>query len=147
MAQAIAKEVTASFLDEHLKVAHTHGSLEFFEKQSAEAEDRLNRLVAQRSKFMQDRNIVSIDTNRALLQTQFSEIDRDLVLATGELEQAASEIEDLKSKIAATDEEIVASKNQGSDLTWSGMRQRVYELEMEEQGIFAAEIHGGSPKI
>ena len=137
MAQAIADEVTRSFLDEHVKMAHTHGSREFFEKQSADVEKRVDELVAQRSQFMQDRNIVSIDANRELLTQQFEGVDRDMVVASGELKQVTSEIEDLKSKVADTDEEIIAAKTQAADLTWSGMRQRVYELEMEEQKIAA----------
>lgn len=129
MAQAIVKEVTESFLDEHSKGAHTSGSLDFFEQQSADVENQLRELVAARSKFMQEHKIISIDANRDLLQQRLAGIDRDLVTASGQLEQAGSEIEDLQSKIAATDDQIVAS----SDSTWTEVRQLIYALELEEQ--------------
>ena len=135
MAQAIVSEVTNSFLEEHLNAALTRGSREFFEKQSYDVESQLEKLVAQRSKYMQERQIVSIDSSRELLKQQFAGIDRDLVLASGELEQAISEIEDLKTKVAATDEEIVAAKTLGSDSTWSGMRQRIYNLELDQLNL------------
>ncbi|WP_197231452.1 GumC family protein [Novipirellula artificiosorum] len=146
MAQAIAKEVTASFLDQHLMASHTEGSLEFFETQSAEVEVQLNRLVEQRSDFMQERKIVSIEGNRSLLQDRLTGIDRDLVIASGELEQAISEINDLKAKIEEADDEIVSSKLAGSNPTWSGMRQQVYELEIQEQEL-AARSTGDHPML
>lgn len=134
MAQLIAKTMTESFMEEHIRSAHTQGSYDFFEQQAVEVETQLNRLVAEQSQFMQDHKIVSIDASRDLLKEQLSGLDRDLVLASGELNQAISEIQDLEVKVAASEDEIVASK---SDSTWSGMRQRVYELELAEQNLAA----------
>ena len=146
MAQAIVSEITESFLDEHLQGAHTKGSYAFFRQQSAEVEKQLNKLVAERSKFMQDRDILSIDANRELLQKRLAGIDRDMVVASGEIEQIASEIEDLEVKVHAAEDEIVADKTLGTDSTWSGMRQRVYELELEE-GELAARATDQHPDL
>jgi uncharacterized protein involved in exopolysaccharide biosynthesis/Mrp family chromosome partitioning ATPase len=146
MAQAIVSEITESFLDEHLEGAHTKGSYVFFRQQSAEVEKQLNKLVAERSKFMQDADILSIDANRELLQQRLAGIDRDMVIASGEIEQVTSEIEDLKTKEHAADDEIVAGKMLGTDSTWSGMRQRVYELELVE-GELAARTTDRHPDL
>ena len=143
MAQAIVDEVTKAFMAEHLEAAQTLGSHEFFVQQSGEVEKQLNDLVARRSEYMQERKIVSIAANRELLQNQFTGIDRDLVLASGELEQAISEIADLKSKVADAKDEIVASK---SGLTWSGMRQRIYNLELDELKL-ASSLPPEHPKL
>ena len=137
MAQAIVRKMTDSFLTEHLDAAHTQGSYEFFEKQCGEKEQQLSELVARRSEFMQKHDIVSIDANRKMLQEQLSGIDRDLMVASGELEQASSEIEELQSKFSEMSDEIVASKVAASDSTWSGMRQRIYELELAERELAA----------
>ncbi len=146
MAQAIVRTVTETFMDEHLKAARVDGSFVFFEKQTMEAESQLNELVDKRAKFMQDRQLVSIEAGKELLQQQLSGIDRDLVVATGELEQAKSEIQDLGSKVDKTDDEVVAAKVAGSDTTWSGMRQQVYELELQEQNL-AAQLTADHPKL
>ncbi|MCU0714104.1 MAG: P-loop NTPase, partial [Pirellula sp.] len=146
MAQAIVRTATETFMEEHLKVSRVDGSFTFFEKQTMEAESLLNELVAKRAKFMQDRQMVSIEAGKELLQQQLSGIDRDLVVATGELEQAKSEIEDLGSKVKDTDDEVVAAKVAGSDTTWSGMRQQVYELELQEQNL-AAQLTADHPKL
>ncbi len=134
LAQAVAKTITEAFVEEHIRSAHTQGSYDFFEQQAIEVEAQLNRLVAAQSQFMQDRKIVSIEASRDLLKEQLSGIDRDLVLASGELNQAISEVQDLEAQVAASEDEIVASK---TDSTWSGMRQRVYELELAEQNLAA----------
>ncbi len=137
MAQAIAETYTETFLEEHSKASRTEGSLEFFLNQSSEMQQRLGRLVDERAEFMQEREMVSLDSGRELLQQRQTGIDRDLVVAVGELRQASSEIADIELKYAGTDDEIVASKQAGSDSTWSGMRQQVYELELAEQNLAA----------
>lgn len=132
MAQAIASQVTQSFLDQHLQVSMTRGSMDFFENQSSAVESKLKQLVRERSEYMKQRKIVSVDANRTLLKDQLTAIDRDIMLARGEFEQAQAECEDILQKLDQTDDEIVASKLESSDETWSGMRQRVYELELLE---------------
>ncbi len=137
MAQAIVACVTETFMEEHLKASHTNGSYAFFEKQVSDAQSQLNGLVDARAKFMQERELVSIEAGRELLQQRRTGLDRDLVIAAGELEQAVSEIKDLEDKVEGTVDEIVASKLEASDTTWSGMRQQIYELELAEQSLAA----------
>lgn len=146
MAQAIVQEVTRAFMELHLQNARTQGSLAFFDAQAKQSETLLNELVSRRAEFLKERQIVSVDSSRQLLQQRLSGIDRDLMVATGELEEAQSSVEDLQLKYNKTDEEIVASKTAGSDATWSGMRQQVYELELAEQNL-AANHTDSHPKL
>ena len=95
---------------------------------------------------MQKNKIVSIESSRALLQQRLTGIDRDLMIATGQLEEARSSVTDLKQKYSATEDEIVATKVASVDSTWSGMRQQIYELEVEEQKL-AANYTDDNPKL
>lgn len=124
MAQAISKKVTEVFLNEHLDATLTDGSLDFFQAQTRDVEDRLNALVSERSHYMQDHKIVSIEANRMLMQDQLAGINRDLVVAYGDLEEALAQAEDLTSKNEVVDDEIVAMRAEKEDSTWSGMRNR-----------------------
>jgi uncharacterized protein involved in exopolysaccharide biosynthesis/Mrp family chromosome partitioning ATPase len=133
MAQAIAQTVMDTFMEQHLVVTKTKGSKQFFTTQKDEAEKSLHDLLTKKSKFMTERKIVSVDANRTMLKDQLGAIDRDLVIAIGELTQTRAEIEGLIKGKNGLDSEIVASKLEASDNTWSGMRQRVYELELLEQ--------------
>lgn len=133
MAQAIVQQVTDAFRSKHLKTSQTVGSKQFFADQSEEAQEKLEQLVQARRSFMQEHQIVSVEANRSILKDQLAAIDRDLILSVGNLDQAQAEIADIKQKLSATEPEIVAAKQQGSNTTWSGMRQRIYELELLEQ--------------
>ncbi|MCA9193629.1 MAG: hypothetical protein KDB03_17780 [Planctomycetales bacterium] len=135
MAQAIVRSALKSFLSEHLKVSSTEGSHEFFLKQANEVESKLNSLIEQRTLLMQQKKIVSIDDNRALLAGELVTIEAALITSRGELEQTQAEIRDLETKVAAAEDEIVAAKNAQSDITWSGIRQRVYDLELQEKSF------------
>jgi|688.fasta_scaffold02833_17 uncharacterized protein involved in exopolysaccharide biosynthesis/MinD-like ATPase involved in chromosome partitioning or flagellar assembly len=133
MAQAIAKQVMEIFMEQHLQVTRTKGSQKFFTGQREEADKRVKELLDRKSKFMSDRNMVSVEASRSLLKDQIAALDRDLVVAVGELEQTTAEVTEMISGQANLQQEIVASKLQASDSTWSGMRQRVYELELLEK--------------
>lgn len=146
MAQAIVKEATQTFLDLHLEGARTDGSLEFFQTQAEDVEQHLNELVARRAEYMQKNKIVSIDSNRALLQERLSGVDRDLVMATGQLEEARSSVIDLQEKYSLTDDEIVAAKVAAEDRAWGLMRSQIYTLEVAEQNL-AANYTDDHPKL
>lgn len=133
MAQAIAKKVMEIFMEQHLQVTRTKGSQQFFTGQREEADKRVKDLLDRKSKFMSERNMVSVEASRSLLKDQIAALDRDLVVAIGELEQTTAEVAEMLSGQASLQKEIVASKLQASDSTWSGMRQRVYELELLEK--------------
>lgn len=133
MAQAIAKKVMEIFMEEHLQVTRTKGSQQFFTGQREEADKRVKELLDRKSQFMSERNMVSVEASRSLLKDQIAALDRDLIVAVGELEQTTAEVTEMLSGQANLEKEIVASKLQASDSTWSGMRQRVYELELLEK--------------
>jgi len=146
MAQALASAMTQAFLDRHQSVNFNQGSLEFFEQQSQAVELELKQALAERSQFMQTSKVVSIEDQRRMLTDQMGASQRDVLVARSELEQALAEIVDLTAKAGDTIAEIVATKEEKSDETWSGMRQRVYELEIQEQS-YASMYSDDNPKL
>ncbi|XZE54988.1 GumC family protein [Planctomycetaceae bacterium SH139] len=146
LARAIVESLTELFLREHVRVSATEGSQDFFLEQADEAEKLLNILADRRSTMLQDQKIASISSKQAALTAQIAEIDRDLLVARSSLEQYEAEIEDILEKANTTEEEIVATKQQQIDATWSSMRNRLYELEMQERQL-AAKYNDGHPKL
>ncbi len=146
MAQALAAAVTFGFLDRHQSVNFNRGSREFFQVQTREVETQVNSARAERSEFMQKSKVVSTEDQRRMLTDQMGSAQRDVLVTRGELEQAQAEIKDLTSKAGQTSSEIVANKEEKSDETWSGMRQRVYELEIQEQS-YATMYSEDNPKL
>lgn len=137
MAQAIAQTVSEEFISEYLEVTHNSGSYEFFSGQAAEANDARHALAEQKNRFMHQRNLVTIAANQSILVEQLGTIERDVINAQAELDQALAEIEDVAHKLTALPVEIVSEKKGSSDATWSGMRQQVYSLQLEERQLSA----------
>ncbi len=137
MAQRLVREVSSGFMEEHLKGTHTKGSFDFFSRQVRLAENGLEHVVSNRAEFMTKQDVVSIPSSRELLQSEMAGVTRDLAVADGQYQQTVAEIRDLKTRLAATDNEVISEKLQASDNTWSGMRQQFYELELEEQRLSA----------
>ena len=146
MAQAITSAVTEAFLAEHVRSSATEGSGSFFVKQARETEDKLNGLLDRRSALMQEKQIASVDSKRVALTSRLSEIETDMLSTQAALKRVASEIDDLEEKLAATPDEIVAAKLEQRDTTWSGMRSRLYELELQERSL-AANLTPGHPEL
>ena len=147
MAQALVKSVTENFMNVYLKVSHTTGSQDFFVSQVKDGEKQLNALVDERSNYLQENKIVSINDNRQLLTAQLAAVDSELNAARSHLSQALAEIRDLSARVAAAEDEIVANKTEQSDTTWSGMRQRVYELQLKEKELAATFTEGHSKLV
>ena len=149
LAQVIVSNVIEAFEEEHLNSAYNAGSLVFFEQQSVDKERSLNDFKETRSKYMSEHRIVSIEAERLMLQQQFTGIDRDLVIAYGDLEESVAAVGDLTTKVATEDDEITASVLESNDPIWDAMREIVYGLEIESERAKAtySEVHPAFKKI
>ncbi len=137
MAQAIAQNVAEEFISEYLEVTHNSGSYAFFSGQAQAANDSRSLLSEQKRQFMQERKLVTISANQGILVDQLGTIEREVIALSADLDQTQAEIEDVLLKLAAMPVEVISEKKGSSDATWSGMRQQVYGLELEEQQLSA----------
>jgi len=135
MAQAIARTLTNEFLEEHVKVSATVGSLSFFEEQAKEAEHKLGDMLMKRSGLLKERKISSVAAQHETLGSQLGSLEKSLLSAQSSLQQSMAEINDLDGKASSAELEIVATKQKQGDPTWSLMRTKLYELEMEESRL------------
>ncbi len=135
MAQALAAAITTGFLDRHFSLSRTEGSHEFFTAQTQSVESHLNEAMLKRSQFMQQSKVVSANDMRRILTDQLGAVELEVLLTRGDLEQSLAEIEDISKEAEAAPSEIVAAKNEDDDMTWSGMRQKVFELEVQEKQL------------
>lgn len=142
MAQAIARTTVECFLEKHSEVTRTKGSSEFFVGQSAEANRRLEEVIQQREEFMREHKVVSLEAKREMLKSQLAAIEQELFTASGQLEQFLAETKTLDAALQLLAETVVSGKQEASDSTWSAMRQRVYELELQEESESALYTDG-----
>ena len=137
MAKLMAETMISVFMKEHLRSSATPGSLKFFSTEVEQSEDQLAKLLQQRCDFLTTEKMVSVDAKRAMLSDKLVTLNRDILNAKANVQQTRAKIADLNLKIAAMDDEIVVSRNQLSSNTWSGIRQRVYDLEVAERNMSA----------
>ena len=137
LAQTIARTLTEEYLTQNLFASHTLGSLDFFHDEVEAAKAHLAELQTQRTEFLKKHDVVSIEANLSILTEQLSTLEREGMEAQSNLDRALAEREDLLSRIATTDDEVVASKELVFDETWSGMRQSLYALEIQEKSLEA----------
>ena len=137
MAKLMAEKMISVFMEEHLRSSATPGSLKFFSTEVEQSEDQLAKLLQQRCDFLTTEKMVSVDAKRAMLSDKLVTLNRDILNAKANVQQTRAKIADLNLKIAAMDDEIVVSRNQLSSNTWSGIRQRVYDLEVAERNMSA----------
>lgn len=136
-ARQIAAELTEAYLSEHVRVSRTHGSRAFFDEQSALLADRLQEKIEETGEFRRSHAIVSIPANEELVKEQLAGVEQELRLATVGLAKASGEAARLKSQLAGLEPELVGARVGSADLTWSGMRQLIFQLELQEQELAA----------
>ena len=93
MAQAIAQSVIDAFLEQHMQVSRTPGSYAFFEKQARKSESELNELIEERTEFLTLTDLISVSSNREILQEQVTATTKQLMDSEGQLKKLRAEIE------------------------------------------------------
>ncbi|MGD9854411.1 MAG: GumC family protein [Planctomycetaceae bacterium] len=134
-AQRIAAEITDVYLSEHVRVSRTQGSREFFDEQTTLLADRLQHKIQETSEFRRSHAIVSIAANQELVKEQLSGVEGELRVATVTHAKADAEVAFLKAQLARIEPELVSAKIGSADLTWSGMRQLIFQLEIQEKEL------------
>lgn len=147
MAQSIVRVLTEQFLKEHVTVSKTEGSHLFFEKQAGDAEKKLNEMLLRRSGMLKERKIASVESRHVALASQLGVVESTLLSSQSELQQSLAEIDDLIEKSSKTENEIIASKQKQGDQTWSTMRNKLYELEMDEKRLASQYAPGHSQLV
>ena len=135
MAQAIVASTTKAFVENHMQVSRTPGATKFFTEEAGELEEKLNTLVARRTDFMKENDLMSVDANRLILQTEVVAISTDLAEAKGLLEQAEAELAKTHASRTRLPATIVASSLERQNENYNGMRQKLFDLEAREQRL------------
>jgi polysaccharide biosynthesis transport protein len=146
LAREICQAVADVYLEEHARVTSTEGSYSFFVEQSRLMQDRLESKVEELKQFKQRHHIVSPEGHRAMLNERIADIEVALDSDERELQYARAKMSGLKQKIEESQPELVSSKATTTDPTWSAMRQRLYELQLQEKRL-AAEYTDEHPQL
>ncbi len=136
LARDVVEAVTNVFLEEHLRINHTEGSLAFFSEQASSLQKELNAAQDALRDRKNELGIASIESRRTVFAEQLKDVELQVLSAERELASSEAEIADLTSAINSLQPELVTNRvngfaNEGKDL----MREKLYELEIEESKL------------
>ncbi|MCA9213747.1 MAG: hypothetical protein KDB27_11810, partial [Planctomycetales bacterium] len=134
LAQLISQTMATMYLKEHLRIHETPGSKEFFEDTSSELSKQLMTTADEIRRYKQDNQILSIEDNRLALRANLESTDAAYQQTRRDIEYTIAHVADLSARIEKLPLEVISSKEA---TTWSGMRQRLFELQVEEKRLLA----------
>lgn len=132
MAQAISQNVVEAFMQLHSQTMQTKGSQDFFIAQTESATKRLQEAQDKKRKFLEERKFVSIEAKQDIMKEQMSAIEMDLLTTQRELEEALAKSKQLDIDIVKLEDITIAAEQENTGTNWALLRQRVYELELQE---------------
>lgn len=136
LAHDVVEAVTEVFLEQHVRLNHSEGSLLFFSEQ---AEKLHKELVASQTELRDRKNgfqVASIEARRMTFAEQTRDVELETLGTQRALAYSDAQIADLTRAIAGLNPELVTSRvagfaNPAKDL----MREKLYELEIQESKL------------
>jgi uncharacterized protein involved in exopolysaccharide biosynthesis/Mrp family chromosome partitioning ATPase len=136
LAHDIVEALTSFFLEDHVRVNRSEGSLSFFADQTAKLRAELSAAQSELRDTKNEFQISTIDSRRAVFAKQLEDVELQKLATGRELAYIDAEIADLTRSIGSLQPELVTNRingfaNEAKDL----MRQKLYELEIEESKL------------
>lgn len=137
-AQTIASAVSDAFMDEYLRVHRTLGTHEFFTDQAeqleAELADAVDELRREKNRF----GSVSLEGQRQMLEAQVGRVEDRLSEIEGLSAATTYEISSLAEDLDSVPPKLIAQSVSGiQHSATDGMRQQLYDLEIEERELLS----------
>jgi polysaccharide biosynthesis transport protein len=138
LAHDVVDAITKVFLDEHRRLNQTEGSLAFFTEQA----DSLHREVTAAQAELRDQKnafqVASINSRRTILEQQIQNVDIERLGVARDLAFTGAKVDELARAIAGLEPELVTNRVAGfANEAKDGMREKLYELEIEETKLRA----------
>jgi polysaccharide biosynthesis transport protein len=138
LAHDVVDALTAAFLEQHVRLNHTEGSLEFFAEQTAKLQKEHAAAQAELRDRKNEYQVSTTESRRAVFAKQMEDVELQ-ILATGrELAYVDAQIADLTRAIGSLQPELVTNRVKGfANEAKDQMRSKLYELEIEESKLRA----------
>lgn len=131
LAKTLADTVLTVSQELHLKISYVAESSPFFEEEFSSKSSDLEQLEQSREEFLNQRNVLSIQSERSLTQSVLDRLSNKVIDTESELVALTEELKTLRNELANTDE-MVFQENSGKEiLSRSGADQRLIELKGE----------------
>lgn len=133
LARDVVAAIIENFLEQHVRLNRTDGSLEFFVEQEAMSSAELSAAQMKLRDHKNKYGLASGSMQLAVFQEQIKNVELELLQTTRSLSHSVARIADLRSQIEDLKPEIVTNRVAGiANEAKDAMRDRLYELELKE---------------
>jgi uncharacterized protein involved in exopolysaccharide biosynthesis/Mrp family chromosome partitioning ATPase len=137
-AQQVLQSLLTNFLDEHITAHRTSGSLQFFTREAAALGESLGRTELAMRDLKNESGIVSIDAQRDTLSQHLAELNQAASRNATALAISRARLAVLEEQLAGQPAMVLTQENTGmAGTAVEFMRQKLYELQAEEQALLA----------
>jgi uncharacterized protein involved in exopolysaccharide biosynthesis len=136
LARDVVAAATDAFLETHLRLNHTSGSLAFFSEQADLLHGQLTAAEAELRDRKNEYQLASSSSKRQILEQQISNVELELLQNERELKFSEAKIADLTGQIAGLEPELVTNRVVGfANEAKDSMREKLYGLELQESQL------------
>ena len=136
LAQRIAKAWTNAFIDEHLRVTRTDGSLDFFVQQLERNASRLQEAEQELRDAKTSAGLVTILGQQKLLEEQANSIRSRLLTNNSLLASSIAKVDELSEILKSLPERVDADQRvEESHQGYNNLRERLFELQIREHEL------------
>ena len=136
LAQQIASSWTNAFLREYLRLTRTQGSYEFFTKQVKTFEKLLADAERELKDIKSTSELVSVEGQQKILVSVIDTIRFKTLLNKSLLASSEAKLQALEQQVdALAPQDTTKQMTSVSDDSWDRMRERLYELQIQEQEL------------
>ena len=136
LAQQVTSCLTDAFIDEHLRISQTEGSLHFFTHQSEELKQRLATAEENLEEGKSVAGLVSIEGQRLILEQQATSLRARELANKALLASAEAKVQELNSILETLPPRVEADQTtaQSGD-GWYSLREKLFELQIREHEL------------
>jgi uncharacterized protein involved in exopolysaccharide biosynthesis len=145
-AQQIVQTIVDCYAELHMQAHRTSQSHDFFVEQSDELRERIRRSSEALSQRKNELGFVTLQGQRALLESERANVEQQLIEANGQLAASRAKLESLETSLKDLPQHQLTEKVDTPNLANDGMRSLLYQLEIQERES-AALLAENHPKL
>lgn len=136
LAHDVVEAMTDVFLEEHVRLNLSEGSLKFFSEQADKLEKDLRAAQAELRDRKNEFQVASLESRREVFAEERKDVTLQVLGTQRELAFTEAEIADLSRAIRGLEPELVTDRTKGfANEAKDHMREKLYELEIEESKL------------
>ncbi len=133
LAQHIVAKFVDAYLGEHARLFRTAGSQAFFVEQAAQGQKKLDDALTRLRDAKNKLGILSVDSQRAIIQSEINEVENRLGQSRASLAAAQGRVAALRKRTNSLPERLATEETNGfANVAADDMRHDLYQLEVRE---------------